>query len=80
MSFGDGMAKKWYLDRLCVDCCILVVAHTLDIIYFKNLYFPLPKVQGLKMLKIAFHNNKTKEIFQRNILTYFCVSSNASNL
>jgi len=73
MSFGDGMAKKWYLDKLCVDCFIPVVAHTLNIIYFKNLYFPLPKVQGLKMLKIAFHNNKTKEIFQRNILTYFCV-------
>jgi hypothetical protein len=25
---------------------------------------PLPKVQGLKMLKIAFHNNKTKRYFK----------------
>jgi ubiquitin carboxyl-terminal hydrolase 7 len=42
------------------------VAQTSDIIYFETLDLPLPELQGLKTLKIAFHNSKTEEVFQRN--------------
>ncbi|CAM6012936.1 unnamed protein product [Sphagnum balticum] len=35
---------------------------TSDIIYFETLDLPLPELQGLKTLKIAFHNSKTEEV------------------
>jgi ubiquitin carboxyl-terminal hydrolase 7 len=35
---------------------------TSDILYFEMLDLPLPELQGLKTLKIAFHNSKTEEV------------------
>jgi hypothetical protein len=77
------LGKEWPTNGIltdCVDCCILAVAQTSDIIYFETLDLPLPELQGLKTLKIAFHNSKTEEVFQRNTLTYFCVKIDALNL
>lgn len=33
-----------------------------DILYFETLDLPLPELQGLKTLKITFHNSKTEEV------------------
>eukprot|EP00250_Pteridium_aquilinum_P017737 c23759_g1_i1 orf=877-4185(-) len=33
-----------------------------DILYFEVLDIPLPELQGLKTLKVAFHNNRTEEV------------------
>ncbi|CAM6018715.1 unnamed protein product [Sphagnum balticum] len=40
---------------------------TSDILYFEMLDLPLPELQGLKTLKIAFHNSKTEEVSVHNI-------------
>ncbi|CAK9866222.1 unnamed protein product [Sphagnum jensenii] len=40
---------------------------TSDILYFEILDLPLPELQGLKTLKIAFHNSKTEEVSVHNI-------------
>ncbi|CAM6108023.1 unnamed protein product [Calypogeia fissa] len=40
---------------------------TSDILYFETLDLPLPELQGLKTLKIAFHNAKTEELSKHNI-------------
>jgi ubiquitin carboxyl-terminal hydrolase 7 len=40
---------------------------TSDILYFETLDLPLPELQGLKTLKIAFHNSKTEEVSVHNI-------------
>jgi hypothetical protein len=59
------LGKEWPTNGIltdCVDCCILAVAQTSDIIYFETLDLPLPELQGLKTLKIAFHNSKTEEV------------------
>lgn len=37
-------------------------AQTSDILYFETLDLPLPELQGLKTLKVAFHNAKTEEV------------------
>ncbi|KAH7420842.1 hypothetical protein KP509_13G025300 [Ceratopteris richardii] len=33
-----------------------------DILYYEILDIPLPELQGLKTLKVAFHNNRTEEV------------------
>ncbi|KAJ7296752.1 hypothetical protein O6H91_Y100900 [Diphasiastrum complanatum] len=33
-----------------------------DVLYFETLDLPLPELQGLKTLKVAFHNAKTEEV------------------
>ncbi|MCO5606522.1 hypothetical protein L7F22_060710 [Adiantum nelumboides] len=33
-----------------------------DILYYEVLDIPLPELQGLKSLKVAFHNNRTEEV------------------
>ncbi|KAJ7569829.1 hypothetical protein O6H91_01G096500 [Diphasiastrum complanatum] len=38
-----------------------------DILYFEVLDLPLPELQGLKSLKVAFHNAKTEEVSVHNI-------------
>ncbi|KAH7299953.1 hypothetical protein KP509_24G037500 [Ceratopteris richardii] len=38
-----------------------------DILYFEVLDIPLPELQGLKTLKISFHNQKTEEVAVHNI-------------
>lgn len=40
---------------------------TSDILYFETLDLPLPELQGLKTLKVAFHNAKTEELSVHNI-------------
>ncbi|XP_024389478.1 ubiquitin C-terminal hydrolase 12 isoform X2 [Physcomitrium patens] len=40
---------------------------TSDILYFETLDLPLPELQGLKTLKVAFHNAKTEEVSVHNI-------------
>ncbi|CAM6093835.1 unnamed protein product [Calypogeia fissa] len=40
---------------------------TSDILYFETLDLPLQELQGLKTLKIAFHNAKTEELSVHNI-------------
>lgn len=40
---------------------------TSNILYFETLDLPLPELQGLKTLKIAFHNRKTEEVSVHNI-------------
>eukprot|EP00850_Spirogloea_muscicola_P023127 SM000331S12523 [mRNA] locus=s331:27091:34038:- [translate_table: standard] len=40
---------------------------TSDILYFEILDLPLPELQGLKSLEVAFHNSKTKEGSVHNI-------------
>jgi len=35
---------------------------TSDVLYFEALDLPLPELQGLKTLKVAFHNSKTEEV------------------
>eukprot|EP00850_Spirogloea_muscicola_P017054 SM000143S00719 [mRNA] locus=s143:49387:56676:- [translate_table: standard] len=40
---------------------------TSDILYFETLDLPLPELQGLKTLKVAFHNSKTEEDSVHNI-------------
>eukprot|EP00250_Pteridium_aquilinum_P011968 c20422_g1_i1 orf=525-3878(-) len=38
-----------------------------DILYFEVLDIPLPELQGLKTLKVAFHNPKTEEVTVHNV-------------
>ncbi|KAH7332209.1 hypothetical protein KP509_20G075300 [Ceratopteris richardii] len=38
-----------------------------DILYFEVLDIPLPELQGLKTLKVSFHNQKTEEVAVHNI-------------
>lgn len=38
-----------------------------DILYFEVLDIPLPELQGLKSLKVAFHNYKTEEVTVHNV-------------
>ncbi|XP_024515070.1 ubiquitin carboxyl-terminal hydrolase 12 [Selaginella moellendorffii] len=38
-----------------------------DILYFETLDLPLPELQGLKTLKIAFHNARTEEVSVHNV-------------
>ncbi|KAJ7528132.1 hypothetical protein O6H91_16G085500 [Diphasiastrum complanatum] len=38
-----------------------------DILYFETLDLPLPELQGLKTLKVAFHNARTEEVSVHNI-------------
>ncbi|MCO5571925.1 hypothetical protein L7F22_025676 [Adiantum nelumboides] len=38
-----------------------------DILYFEVLDIPLPELQGLKTLKVSFHNPKTEEVAVHNI-------------
>lgn len=38
-----------------------------DILYFEVLDIPLPELQGLKTLKVSFHNAKTEEVAVHNI-------------
>ncbi|XP_024396662.1 ubiquitin C-terminal hydrolase 13 [Physcomitrium patens] len=38
-----------------------------DILYFETLDLPLPELQGLKTLKITFHNSKTEEVSTHNV-------------
>ena len=33
-----------------------------DILYYEVLDIPLPELQGLKTLKVAFHNEHTEEV------------------
>lgn len=40
---------------------------TSDILYFETLDLPLPELQGLKTLKVGFHNSKTDEVSMHNI-------------
>ncbi|KAH8955667.1 hypothetical protein BDL97_08G152600 [Sphagnum fallax] len=40
---------------------------TSDVLYFEALDLPLPELQGLKTLKVAFHNSKTEELSVHNI-------------
>nr|XP_024389477.1 ubiquitin carboxyl-terminal hydrolase 12-like isoform X2 [Physcomitrium patens] len=40
---------------------------TSDILYFETLDLPLPELQGLKTLKVAFHNAKTEECMQVSV-------------
>jgi ubiquitin carboxyl-terminal hydrolase 7 len=40
---------------------------TSDVLYFETLDLPLPELQGLKTLKIAYHNAKTEEVSAHNI-------------
>lgn len=40
---------------------------TSDILYYEVLDLPLPELQGLKTLKVAFHNNKTDEVSVHNV-------------
>eukprot|EP00246_Nothoceros_aenigmaticus_P013115 TRINITY_DN439_c0_g3_i1.p1 TRINITY_DN439_c0_g3~~TRINITY_DN439_c0_g3_i1.p1 ORF type:complete len:1081 (+),score=256.97 TRINITY_DN439_c0_g3_i1:216-3458(+) len=53
-----------------VDRLSDMLAHynqTSDILYFEILDLPLPELQGLKTLKVAFHNVKTEELSVHNI-------------
>jgi hypothetical protein len=38
------------------------MVQTSDVLYFEALDLPLPELQGLKTLKVAFHNSKTEEV------------------
>jgi hypothetical protein len=55
-----------YLHTYCCHSCeladILCGRQTSDILYFEMLDLPLPELQGLKTLKIAYHNAKTEEV------------------
>eukprot|EP00249_Psilotum_nudum_P018817 c26973_g3_i1 orf=1-267(-) len=38
-----------------------------DILYYEILDIPLPELQGLKSLKVSFHNSRTEEVSVHNI-------------
>jgi hypothetical protein len=53
--------------RASCDMSLLVfgtggMIQTSDVLYFEALDLPLPELQGLKTLKVAFHNSKTEEV------------------
>jgi len=47
---------------LCWFLALGGMIQTSDVLYFEALDLPLPELQGLKTLKVAFHNSKTEEV------------------
>lgn len=47
---------------------------TSDIIYYEILDIPLPELQGLKTLKVAFHHATKDEVSADNSDTMFLIS------
>lgn len=43
-----------------------------DILYYEVLDIPLPELQGLKTLKVAFHNASKDEVSWRSIVLVAC--------
>jgi hypothetical protein len=57
------------------------MVQTSDVLYFEALDLPLPELQGLKTLKVSFHNSKTEEVtlpldvtvtFSGDFIYYLC--------
>ncbi len=49
-------------DLSLLVCGNVGMVQTSDVLYFEALDLPLPELQGLKTLKVAFHNSKTEEV------------------
>ena len=56
------------IDAFLTDVLIFCARQTSDILYFETLDLPLPELQGLKTLKVAFHNAKTEEVCNLHVL------------
>jgi ubiquitin carboxyl-terminal hydrolase 7 len=40
-----------------------------DILYYEILDIPLPELERLKILKVAFHNHKTEQVEEQQVRT-----------
>ncbi len=58
---------------LCWFLALRGMIQTSDVLYFEALDLPLPELQGLKTLKVAFHNSKTEEVGYPTLRDRYCI-------